>query len=193
MKVPLEIVFRGVEKTPYLEDLIRKKCAKLERLCDTIIRCRVGVESAQEHQQSGQPFRVRIDLTIPPGHELAATREESEGDIHNALPTVLRDAFDAIERQVKKRVEQQRGETKRHPEQETHAFVSKIFKDEGYGFIQALDGREIYFHRNSVLQDDFDRLEVGTGVRYVEESGDEGPQASTVQVVDKPGVRARRG
>jgi len=39
------------------------------------------------------------------------------------------------------------------------------------------------------LNDDFDRLEIGTGVRFVEEPGEEGPQASTVQIVDKPGSR----
>ena len=189
MRVPLEISFRNVEKTEFIEDLIRQKVARLERLCDYLISCRIAVESPQEHQESGQPFRVRIDLKVPPGHELVATREPTEGDIHKGLPVVLRDAFDAMERQLKKQVEQQRGDTKRHPEQETNAFVSKIFQEENYGFLKTLDGREVYFHRNSVLQDDFDRLEVGTGVRYVEEQGEEGPQASTVQVVDKPGAK----
>jgi cold shock CspA family protein len=189
MRVPPEISFRNLEKTEFLEDLIREKVARLERLCDYLISCRVAVESPQEHQESGQPFRVRIDLKVPPGHELVATKEPTEGDIHNELPGVLRDAFGALERQLKKLVEQQRGEIKRHPEQETNAFVSKIFKEENYGFLKALDGREVYFHRNSVLQDDFDRLEVGTGVRYVEVQGEEGPQASTVQVLDKPGAK----
>ena len=41
-----------------------------------------------------------------------------------------------------------------------------------------------------MLQGDFPRLEIGTGVRFVEERGEEGPQASTVQIVDKPGARA---
>lgn len=190
MRVPLEISFRGVEKTEFLENLIREKTAKLERLCDNIISCRLAVESPHEHQRSGQPFRVRVDLKVPPGHEVVARRESTEGDIHNELPTVLRDAFDALERQLKKLMEQQRGETKRHPEQESNAFVSKIFKEEDYGFLKNLDGREIYFHRNSVIHDDFHRLEVGTGVRYVEGQGEEGPQASTVQVVDKPGTTA---
>jgi cold shock CspA family protein len=44
---------------------------------------------------------------------------------------------------------------------------------------------EIYFHRNSVLDADFDKLKIGTEVRFVEEAGDKGPQASTVKVVGK--------
>jgi cold shock CspA family protein len=61
--------------------------------------------------------------------------------------------------------------------------------NEGYGFLMTPDGRELYFHRHSVLHDDFERLAVGTEVRFEEEEGEKGPQASTVQVVNKPGVR----
>jgi cold shock CspA family protein len=53
---------------------------------------------------------------------------------------------------------------------------------EDYGFLQTADGREIYFHKNSVLQPGFDRLEVGTEVYYAEEAGEKGPQASTVRL-----------
>jgi cold shock CspA family protein len=67
--------------------------------------------------------------------------------------------------------------------------VYKLFPEEGYGFLKTPDGREIYFHRNSVLNNEYDRLEIGTGVRFVAEVGEKGLQASTVLVVDKPGVR----
>jgi cold shock CspA family protein len=43
----------------------------------------------------------------------------------------------------------------------------------------------VYFHRNSVLHGDFDRLSVGTEVRFSPEDGENGPQASSVQVVGK--------
>jgi cold shock CspA family protein len=46
-----------------------------------------------------------------------------------------------------------------------------------------MDGREIYFHKNSVLDDKFKTLEVGTEVRFAESNGDKGPQASTVVVL----------
>lgn len=38
-------------------------------------------------------------------------------------------------------------------------------------------------HRNSVLEGRFEELEVGTNVRFAEEEGLEGPQASTVHVM----------
>jgi len=120
---------------------------------------------------------------------LVVKREESEGQVHEQLPTVLRAAFDAVERQFKELVERQRGELKFHPEQERVAFVDKLFPEEDHGFLQNAEGRVLYFHGNSVLSDDFDRLENGTGVRYVEATGEKGPQANTVQIVDKPGAR----
>lgn len=63
--------------------------------------------------------------------------------------------------------------------------MSKILPQEGYGFLTADDGREIYFHKNSVLGRAFPRLKVGTTVRYVEEAGEKGPQASTLRIVSK--------
>ncbi len=190
MKVPLEILFRGVERTEAIETLIREKAAGLEKVCNYIISCRVAVELPQEHQKSGRPYRVRITLYVPPGHEVVVRRESSEGMLHDELSSVIREAFEAARKQLKKLVEKQRGETKSHPaEAETKAFVVRLFREDGYGFLKALDGRELYFHKNAVLHDDFDRLEIGTGVRFEEAMGEKGPQASTVQVVDKPGSR----
>ena len=35
--------------------------------------------------------------------------------------------------------------------------MAKFVACEGYGFIETADGREVYFHRNSVLDDAFER------------------------------------
>jgi len=189
MKVPLEISFRGVEKTDDMESLIREKAAKLEQICDYLSSCSIAVESPQEHQEAGNPFRVRISVRVPPGHELVVKRESSQGDMHDELPKVVRDAFQAVRRQLQELTDRQQGEVKTHPEQEAAAVVVRLFREEGYGFLKTIDGKELYFHRNSVLHDDFDRLGIGTGISFVEEAGEKGPQASTVQIVDKPGSR----
>jgi outer membrane receptor protein involved in Fe transport len=52
--------------------------------------------------------------------------------------------------------------------------------NKGFGFLETDDGREIYFHRHSVANGGFDRLHIGTTVRFVEEQGEKGPPASTV-------------
>ena len=75
-----------------------------------------------------------------------------------------------------------RGETKAR-EAVAHGRVGELLPD--HGFIETPEGRTVYFHRNSVLEDAFDELETGSEVRFTEEMGEEGPQASTVKVIGK--------
>lgn len=185
MQVPLEIVIRGLDHSPYVEEWVNERASKLEKIYKNIISCKIAIEKPQSHQKSGSAYRIRIDIKIPHKHEIVVRREAGEGDMHDNLYSVIHDAFDAAQRQLKTLKDKQRREIKVHPEQEVQAVVSKLFPEEGYGFIERLDGTEIYFHRNSVLHSDFDKLKVGTGVRYFEEMGEEGPQASSVQIIDK--------
>ena len=189
MQVPLEISFKGIVNTTEIETLIRVKAARLERVCSYLTSCRVAVEKRQEHQRVGNPYRVRIDMTVPPGHELVVRREPTRGDMHDPLEVVLKDAFEAASRRLKKLVELQQGDVKAHPEQQAEAIIHKLFPREGYGFLRTVDTQEeIYFHRNSVLHNQFDQLKIGMGVRYAAEIGDKGLQATTVQVVDTVGT-----
>ncbi len=110
MQLPIGISYRGVEKSDQLEALIRNKAARLDRFCDHISRCDVVVEQPNHAQHSGNPFRVRIDVTVPPGHELVADERQGEHEMHEPLTKVVNDAFKAMERQLKALVEKQRRE-----------------------------------------------------------------------------------
>lgn len=192
MRVPLEITYRNVEKTDFIENLIRGKAAKLEDYHDGIISCRISVEQPQEFQKSGNRYRVRIGARVPPGKELVVRRDLGEGQMHESLRTVITDAFKTLARQLKKLKGKQHGDVKLHTDMYEAAMVVQMFPEDGYGFVKTFTGREVYFHRNSVLNRDFNRLEIGTGVRVFISDGEKGPQASTVQLEDKPGVRAAR-
>ncbi len=189
MQVGLEIAYRNVDKSDAVEDLIHQKLAKLQKLHDQIISCRISIERPQKSKQSGNPYRVRITMRIPPGHEIVATRDPQDYDIHDPLDMIVRDAFDVTERQLKKYVDRQQRDVKVHPRQQASAIVAELNGPEGYGFLETIDGRRVYFHERSVLHDAFKRLKIGDGVNFVEEMGDQGPQASSVHLVDKPGVR----
>lgn len=190
MQVPLEISYRNVNKRESIEALIREKLGKLEDVCDHISSCRIAVEKPHDHPSSGSPYRVRIDLRVPPSHELAVDKNPGKGTQYAPLEAVIRDAFDAARRQLVELNERQHREVKRHDDQSMSAIVTKLFPDDDYGFVKTLDEQEIYFHRNSVLHDDFDRLDIGTGVRLMAAQGPQGPRATTVQIVNKPGARA---
>ena len=131
MKVPLEITFRGVAKNSEIEDLIYAKAAKLEKICDHIISCRVAVEKPHEHQHSGSDFQVHINMQVPPGHDLIVRRESTGGYLHETLPVVLSGAFDAAFRQLRRLVEKQHGQVKIHPQQAKEAFVFRLNAEEG--------------------------------------------------------------
>ena len=94
----------------------------------------------------------------------------------------IRDAFNAAGRRLQDYARRQSGVVKVH-EPVAQGRVTKIFPEEGYGFLETPDGREIYFHGHSVLQPGFDHIAVGTEVRFAEELGEKGPQASTVHVI----------
>ena len=184
MQIPLEISFRDVPKNESLKLLIRERVNKLEKVCDYITGCRVAIEKPHSTVKSGNPYRVRLDITVPLGHEIVIRREPGNSEMHESLPAVIRDAFNAARKQLQKLVEIQRKEIKSHPEQEVRAIVTKIFPEDGYGFIRTINGREIYFHKNSVVNQDFEKLAPGVGVRFFEEDGEKGPQASTVQIIN---------
>lgn len=183
----LEVSFRGIEKNEGIDEVIGKKVEKLEEIFPDLIGCRIAISQPQHSQRSGSPYRVRIDMTVP-GNEFVVTRESGEGDMHEPLNRVLGDAFEAARRILREHAQRQRGDVKAPAEEETTALVVRLFPSEGYGFLKTLEGEEIYFHKNSVLHHDFDRLEIGTMVRYAGELGENGLQASSVQIIDKPGA-----
>ena len=186
MQIPPEITYRDLDKTESIDSLIREKIAKLEQFCDYITSCRVVIEKAHENPSSGSPYRVSIDITIPHQREIAVTHNPDVGKQYPPLEAVIRDAFEAARRQLVSITTEQKGERKIHPEQEIGAVITKLFPEQDYGFIKTIDtGKEVYFHRNSVANSDFDKLSVGNGVRFKETMGEMGPQATTVMILDR--------
>lgn len=182
MQIPLQVTFRDMEASEAVEAIIREKAEKLEQFAD-IMSCRVVVEMINKHQHNGILYKVTIDLTVP-GAELVVSRDHGKDHSHEDVYVALRDSFDAARRQLQDHRRISRKKVKSH-EVPPHGQVSELFTEAGYGTIETSDGREIYFHRNSVLNQEFTELEVGSEVRFSEEKGDEGPQASTVHRVGK--------
>jgi cold shock CspA family protein len=63
--------------------------------------------------------------------------------------------------------------------------VAELTPGEDFGFLMTKEGALLYFHRNSMLSGDFDRLHRGDDVSYVEAMGDNGPTASKVRVLER--------
>lgn len=183
MQLPLQITFRHMESSPAVEARVREEAEKLDQFCEHIMSCRVVVESPHEHHHQGRLYHVSIDLKVP-NKELVVSHGHKQDHAHEDVYVAVRDAFNEMQRQLQDYVRQQRGKVKEH-ETPPHGRVALLVPDQDYGRIQTSDGRELYFHRNSVVDGDYDRLELGQEVRFVEEMGEQGPQASTVHLVGK--------
>lgn len=199
MILPVRISFRNMKPSEAVAARVREEVSKLETFYQGIISCRVLVELPHKHRRRGDLFHVRINLIVP-GAELVVKKEPSlhatlrQTDLekasksyeaqaaHEDVFVVIRDAFKEARRQLQDFVRRTRGEIKAHVSP-PRGRISKLFPEEGYGFLETDDGTEIYFHKNSVLNDAFPRLTIGAKVTFAEETGEKGVQASTLRAI----------
>jgi cold shock CspA family protein/ribosome-associated translation inhibitor RaiA len=184
MQVPLQIVFEHIGHSDALEAVVRKEAQRLERFHDRITSARVVIARPQHRHHKGDTYRVRIHIAVPGGKHIDITRDPAVTGRHEDAHVTIRDAFDAVGRQLQDQVGRISGDVKAH-ESSPHGVIASLVPERDHGFIAASDGREIYFHRNSVSGAKFDELEVGQEVRFSETVGDKGPQATSVRPVGK--------
>jgi len=179
MQLQTQIVFRDMPPSDAIEAALRAKAAKLDRFYDRIMSCRVTVGTIRKHKRQGKLYNIRVDVTVP-GSEIVVNRDNAE-DIYVAI----RDAFDHADRRLEEYARRQRGDVKTH-EPESRGRIVRLFGEDGYGFIEKADGTEFYFHRYNVVHPEFDALEVGDEVAFMEEAGGEGLQANRVSAHLRP-------
>jgi ribosomal subunit interface protein len=189
MQDQLQITFHGIDHSDAIESRIREKVARLERFAQHTTSLRVTVDAPHQQHTKGTLYSVRIDARLR-NSELAVSRAHRHDHSHEDVYAAIRDAFDALERQLEDHVRQQRGTVKRHDVPD-HGKVIKLFPQDGYGFAESADGMEVYFHENAV-SGSFASLNVGDEVRLViaEDESERGPQASTVTPIGKHHVTA---
>jgi cold shock CspA family protein len=183
MQLPLQITFRGFSHSDAVEAAIRGKAAKLDEFFPRLVSCRVMVESRHHRHHQGNLYHIRIELGVP-NKEIVVSHEHHDEQAREDIYVVIRDAFDAARRQLEDYARVLRGETKNH-EAPPHGKIIRLVPEKDHGYIERSDGREIYFHRNSVIGAAFDELKVGDEVRFSEEPDENGPRATTVHPIGK--------
>jgi ribosomal subunit interface protein len=180
----LQITFRNIDASPAVEAKVRERARELERFFDRIVSCRVLIEAPKRHRR-GDLYHVRVDLKIP-GKEIVVKRDPPEHHAHEDVYVAVRDCFDAVRRQLEDHSRWRRGAVKAH-EEPAHGKIARLIAEGNYGFIEAGDGTEVYFHCNSVANGRFSKLTVGDEVRFVLHPGEgvKGPQASAVVPIGK--------
>src|SRR3974390_511670 len=181
METPVEIDFQGMPAQPSIRDAIAKHIDELERRFGRIPAGRVVLKAPGTHHHIGI-YQINIRWALPDGHDVNVGRTPKEDERQSDLKFAINDAFKHARRQLQDEVRRMQGQVKQH-EHEPAALVARIDPSGEFGFLETSDGREIYFHRNSVIGGV--PLKKGARVTFVEEAGDKGSQASAGKLMGK--------
>jgi cold shock CspA family protein/ribosome-associated translation inhibitor RaiA len=187
MQTPAQIEFEDVQNSPELQVAIDEHLAELESRFGRITAARVVVKGPGDRHQTGGQYRVSIRLALPDGREVNVGRTPKQDERYADLTFAVDNAFRRARRRLQDQARLMRGQTKQHENQPVGTVV-RIDPSGEFGFLEGTDGQEVYFSWNSVL-DGASNIELGTRVSYVEEMGEKGPQASTVKILGKHGLR----
>lgn len=187
METPVDIDFQGMQGTPTVQGSIEAHVAKLEQRYGRITACRVVVKGPGAHHRIGL-YEINIRLALPGGREVNVARTPQADERYSDLPFAINDTFRRARRRLQDHVRRMQGQVKQH-ENLPVGSVTKLDPSGEFGFLETSDGREIYFHRNSVLDPGFSHLAIGARVSFAEEAGEKGAQASTVRLLGKHGLR----
>ena len=165
MQSPVQIQFKNMDSSEALEAKINKWVAKLDQTYPTIVSCRILIEAPSGKKLHGGLYHTRIDIGLP-GREVVVNRTPSVHHSYTDVYVSIRDAFKSTQRQLENVVKRLQEKVKSH-EIPDHGWIITLFPENDSGTIGSSDGREIYFHRNSLLTGKFDDLTVGMEVRFV--------------------------
>lgn len=112
MDTPLEISFKGLDRSAVVERKITEKVAKLEKLFDRMTHCRVVVAAPNKHAHKGKTYEIKIDIGIPEHAPLIVTHEASVGSAQEDLHVAVRDAFEAATRRLDELADKIKGAAK---------------------------------------------------------------------------------
>lgn len=181
MQTQPQISFDDLPVDEGVRDAALAHVAQLEKTYDRITGCHVVIAQPHRHHREGRLYSVRVDLVVP-GAEIVVNRNHPQDHAHEDVFVAMRDSFAAVRRRLEDHVRHLQNAEKRHVARAVGR-VTQIFPLQGYGFLATADGREIYFHRHALSPEDFRIIELGTRVHFTEEDGEEGPQASHVEIM----------
>lgn len=186
MQVPLEIAFHNLDPVDWAEQEIRDRVADLQRIYDRLSSCRVRIQQRARNDTGTIPPVVHIALGVPGHADIVVSHEPDHLQLRYQRPDLnnaIHEAFRIAERRLADLKRQRGGRGReRLPGHEMLRRGEIAEVDADHGFLLTAAGELLYFHRNALAADDFERLERGTAVSYLEGMGDSGPAAVKVRI-----------
>ncbi len=187
MERPLQISFRNMASSEFIEALIRERVERLQRFHPNITGARVVVEVPHRSPESGKtPIGIAVDIDVPGHKPIVAKGEQDRREMKGDHSAVINRVFEAIERQLEQTASIMNREVKNHGSVGDTGIVVRIFPEQNYGFVEVKDSPDLYFSREVVASDAFDEIKVGTVVHVTRAAteGPMGPQASSVKLLN---------
>lgn len=187
LQIPLELGFHKIDKSAWAEAEIRARVDRLTMLYSGLTGCRVHVDQTASRKRT--PPVVHIEMSIPGAADLVVAYEPErllQRYQNPGLREAISDAFAAAERQLvdfKRRREGGKMLDLHDQQNRFHGQIAEMYPEQDYGYLLTKEGGLLYFHRNSVLDTDFNTLKPGDDVHYIEVMGDTGPTAAKVRVI----------
>jgi ribosome-associated translation inhibitor RaiA/cold shock CspA family protein len=192
MQKTVEIAFRNIESSDAAETAIRDHVARLEHIFGRMTSCRVRVDQRNQNINETMPPVVHIDISVPGHNDIVVAHEADHlqrkyqaPDLRNAINEAFRIAERRLGKYKDKLTDHGIAERGHEASNAFRGQIAEITPEKDFGFLLTKEGGLLYFHRNSLLSGDFDGLERGDEVSYVEQAGDTGPIASKVRVTVK--------
>src|SRR5438128_4102102 len=164
LQVPLKIAFHNIESSDWAEQQIVARVADLEKLYDRLVSCRVRIDQRAKDLTGTIPPVVHIELGIPGRGDLVVSHEPEHllrkyqhPDLHKAI----NEAFRIAERRLLDVKEFRADQSKAPPhdvESQSLGQVAEVTPEQDFGFLMTKEGSLLYFHRNALLNGDFDHL-----------------------------------
>jgi ribosomal subunit interface protein len=187
MQIPAEIAFHNIESSDSVEAVIRDHIARLERIYHRLTTCRVRVDQRNQNANGTIPPVVHIEISVPGHGDIVVAHEAGHlqrkfqaPDLQNAINEAFRIAELRLAKYKDKLIDRTAAQT-HEAAQEFTGQIAELTPEKDFGFLMTKEGGLLYFHRNSVLSGDFDKLRRGDDVSYVEDMGDTGPIATKVR------------
>ena len=115
MNVPPQVIFHDMDRSQWVEDYVLERVGHLDKITDGgLTSARVTLTRSQGSHQHGNEYRITIEVRFPPHHDLAAKKERNVGDAQMELRPLIKQAFEALEKQVKEAVDKRRNDVKAH-------------------------------------------------------------------------------
>lgn len=175
------ISFPDFEPSDAVRADIEKYLAKLEQVFSRIISCNVFVRAPHMSKRK-HIYHINLHLEIP-GEDIIVNHEPEKNMAHMDIHVAIRDAFNSLHRQLRKRVKSMQKKTTPPDETHQYAIIKSFDIEEGYGFLTDPSGREIYFHKNSILNSEPSEVKPGLRVRFAEEMGEKGTQVTSMSLL----------